>query len=60
VWNFFSAACSLYSGKAFSRRFLLVGGHTMIGVLLILFGFLNQIGKPTYAFGAMLAYFFVL
>ena len=32
----------------------------MIGLLLILFGFLNQIGKPTYAFGAMLAYFFVL
>ena len=60
VWNFFAASCSLYSGKAFSRRFLLAGGHTLIGVFLILFGLLNQMGKPTYAFAAMLAYLFVL
>lgn len=60
VWNFFAASCSLYSGKKFSRRFLLAGGHTVIGIFLILFGLLNNMGLPTYAFGAMLAYLFVL
>jgi sugar phosphate permease len=59
-WNFFAASCSLYSAKAFSRRALLAGGHTLIGVFLLLFGLLNQLGMPTFAFGAMLAFLFVV
>lgn len=59
-WNFFAASCSLYSAKAFSRRTMLAGGHTLIGIFLILFGLLNQLGKPTYAFGAMLGFLFVV
>ena len=27
VFNFIAASCALYSGKAFSRRFLFLGGH---------------------------------
>lgn len=38
----------------------MVGGHTFIGVFLILFGLLNQLGMPTAAFTAMLAYLFVM
>ena len=57
-WNFFCAAGSLVTGKRFTRRLLLVGGHAVIGIMLILFGFLNQIDKPDWAFFALLAYYF--
>lgn len=32
----------------------------MVGVFLILFGVLNDCGKPTYAFAAILMYLFIL
>lgn len=59
-WNFFSAACSLFTGKRFTRRFLIAGGHTLIGVMLLLFGLLNQLDKPDWAFFALLSYLFVM
>ena len=60
VWNFFCAVCSLYTGKAFSRRFLIAGGHTAIGVFLILFALLNQLGKPSWAFVTLLLYLLII
>ena len=46
VFNFIAASCALYSGKAFSRRFLFLGGHFTMFITQSLMGMFVLINKP--------------
>jgi hypothetical protein len=58
LWNFISSACSLYSGKRFSRRFLFVGGNFAMSICLYAFSALIIVEKPTYALVALLIFLY--
>jgi len=49
VFNFLAASCALYSGKAFSRRFLFLGGHGSMFVTQTLMGVFVLIDKPIWS-----------
>ena len=38
IFNFISSCVSIYSGRAFSRRFLFIGGHLTMGLCHICIG----------------------
>lgn len=49
VFNFISSAVSLYSARAFTRRFLFIGGHFSMGLCHLGIGLFILINKPTIA-----------
>lgn len=57
-WNFVASACSLYSGKRFSRRFLLIGGNFAMAGSLYIFSTLVILNYPTTALIFMLIFLF--
>lgn len=59
VWNFFSSACSLYSAKHFSRRFLFICGHFGMGVAHCLVGLCILLVWSNLALVAMLIFMFI-
>lgn len=58
VINFISSICSLYSAKAFSRRFLFISGHFTMGLSHLAIGFFILIGEGAYAIIAILVFLF--
>lgn len=58
VINFISSCCSLYAAKAFSRRFLFIGGHFTMGLSHLAIGFFIMIDRGEYAIIAILVFLF--
>ena len=58
VINFLSSCCSLYAAKAFSRRFLFIGGHFLMGLSHIAIGYFIMIDKGIYAIVGILVFLF--
>ena len=59
VWNFISSACSLFSAKYFTRRFLFTGGHLFMGVSHCLIGMCILLTWSNLALVAMCLFMFV-
>lgn len=59
VWNFISSACSLYSAKHFSRRFLFIGGHFGMGMAHIAVGICILLVWANLALVSMLIFMFI-
>ena len=59
VWNFIASACSLYSAKHYSRRFLFVGGHFGMGIAHILVGVSILLVWSNLALAFMLVFMFI-
>ena len=59
VWNFIASACSLYSAKHYSRRFLFVGGHFGMGIAHILVGVSILLVWSNLALAFMLVFMFM-
>ena len=58
VINFLSSCCSLYAAKAFSRRFLFIGGHILMGLSHVAIGYFILIDKGVYAIVGILVFLF--
>ena len=58
VFNFISSAVSLYSAKAFTRRFLFIGGHLTMGLCHIAIGLFILIEMSTFALISIFIFLF--
>ena len=58
VFNFISSAVSLYSARAFTRRFLFIGGHFGMGLCHLAIGLFILIDKPTIALISIFLFLF--
>jgi nitrate/nitrite transporter NarK len=58
IANFFASACSVFTAKYFTRRFLLVYGHIAIGVCHISIGYFAYAQNSTMALVSMMFFVF--
>ena len=56
VVNFIASSISTWSARYFSRRFLFIGGHLLMGLCHLMIAFFIGIGKGAYAFISILAF----
>ena len=58
IFNFISSCVSLYSGRAFSRRFLFIGGHLTMGLCHLAIGLFILIDLNSLALVSILLFLF--
>jgi len=58
VFNFISSAVSLYSARAFTRRFLFIGGHFTMGLCHLAIGLFILLEMSTWALIAIFVFLF--
>lgn len=58
IFNFISSVVSLYSAKAFSRRFLFIGGHLTMGICHLGIALFILIDHTTVALGFIFLFLF--
>ena len=58
IFNFISSAVSLYSAKAFTRRFLFIGGHLTMGLCHIAIGLFILVEMSTLALVSIFIFLF--
>ena len=58
IFNFISSCVSLYSAKAYTRRFLFIGGHLTMGLCHLAIGIFILLGMSTMALVAILLFLF--
>ena len=58
VINLIAASCAVFTAKTFSRRFLFIWGHIMIGICHILVGLFFQLEKPNLILLSMAGFIF--
>ena len=58
IFNFISSCVSLYSARAFTRRFLFIGGHFTMGLCHLAIGLFILLEMSTMALVAILLFLF--